>query len=189
MTSASASARWARSVRRSSAPDPAPTSETKPLRSSGRLVEETGREPARLVRAAGEHGFGDAPSKKRDQKRRRGAPLGSTPSAAARKLFGEPRERAVPGGSIASMRARMRCASTGPAPVGGDGDGDRCAVDQSGREKIAEIGLVDGVHRHARGAGGRDDAGVEFAFPGRREGEHGAVEIARLEGRATCSSR
>ena len=129
------------------------------------------------------------PSKKLDQKRRRGWPFGSTRSAAPRKESPRLRERAEPHRQhrldAGAELLRQHRAGAGR----GDRHGDRRAVDDRRRVEVAEVGDIDGVDRDVPGPRRRDDLGVGVAIAARGEGEDRAVEILARKGRARCSIR
>ncbi|MNV43131.1 hypothetical protein D3C71_1348370 [compost metagenome] len=115
MTSASISTRCARSVSRSSAPGPAPTSQTRPSLRSGDCNRRLAASRAESVspRATAS---ATAPEKNRRQKLRRNAPLGTFCSATSRYCTARRASLPSDGDSIWSMRARIIWARTGPAP-------------------------------------------------------------------------
>ena len=117
------------------------------------------------------------PSKKADQKRRRGWPFGSTRSAAARK-------ESPSCASSAELRRQHRLDAGAEflrkhrAGAGrGDRHGDRRAVDDGRRVEIAELGDIDGVRRDVPRPRRGDDLGVAFALAAGGEDENRAVEI------------
>ena len=93
MTSASCRMRWARSVRRSAAPGPAPTSQTKPCSAPSDCGQQARGEPARLAGPAGERRVGDAALEE------------SRPEAPARLAL---RQHALGGGAEGIAEARQR---------------------------------------------------------------------------------
>ena len=168
MTSASCSSRWARSVRRSSAPGPAPISQTTPGVVRGmRLEQRLG-----VVAGAGDEVLVEPPRLRLGQQlrhaiaqRRRRAARRCPSSGASMRLDPRPHQ----------PRQHRRLA------LGRDRDRQRRAIDDRGRVEIALLGHVDDVERNAARAR-RELGRVAVGAVVGDEAKRGVVEVGRLEG-------
>ena len=177
MTSASISRRWARSVSRSSAPGPAPTSATWPLTAAG-AASRARRCALGLAAASGRQRR--APARPRRSRARSG--VGRCPWHTCRS--------AAPRNECASVGQRAERRRQQPVDLGADQLGehragalaadrhaDRCAIDDRRREEIAELGPVDGVDGNAGAARVTSDPGVETGIAACRKRQHRAGQV------------
>ena len=180
-------ARWARSVSRSSAPGPAPTSETWPAW-SGSISSDAERLAPRPRRCGRRRpSRRSAPEKKRAQKRRRSATERERPRDALAQALGEAGEvaegrrqqRLDAGADVARQHRRDALAA--------DRDGERRAVDDRRRVEIAKLGTVDDVDRHAGLVGERPDLAVALLRAGGGEDQRGAGEVGERSARRRAS--
>jgi hypothetical protein len=64
-----------------------------------------------------------------------------------------------------------------PCPFGADRNRDGRTVDESRREEIAVVGLIDGVGRDLHGAGGIDDAAILLGVTGCGKDQNGTLDL------------